>query len=401
MRTTRVWQNRGVAALAAASLLVGLGMQGAQAAGRTVTKKTLAPGVVYEQISDSSYPIHEYALLYDGTVAKATIDQVLSAPQIGTPQRTSVISANAGAIASVNGDLTVWPARPTHQYVLDGMPVQSSMPPGISLGFKQNKRGATIHRSALKISATNLTAKTTVAVSSWNRGLPTTDQVVGYSWYGGKYQRPQANQCSVRLITPGRVRWNAGRDGTGRTYTVDAVRCSTSTAMTVNATSTVVLSSKLVGTGATWIKSLKVGSKVHVGWSDGMPDAVNVVSGSADVLDNGVIQYAPNCSENLCLKNPRTAVGITATGGIILLVVDGRSSVSVGLTLYQLGKEMKALGAVNAVNLDGGGSATMWIKGLGVVNHPTDYTGERPVSNAIVLLPHPDPSDPVPARPKV
>jgi len=219
MRTTRVWQNRGVAALAAASLLVGLGMQGAQAAGRTVTKKTLAPGVVYEQISDSSYPIHEYALLYDGTVAKATIDQVLSAPQIGTPQRTSVISANAGAIASVNGDLTVWPARPTHQYVLDGMPVQSSMPPGISLGFKQNKRGATIHRSALKISATNLTAKTTVAVSSWNRGLPTTDQVVGYSWYGGKYQRPQANQCSVRLITPGRVRWNAGRDGTGRTYT--------------------------------------------------------------------------------------------------------------------------------------------------------------------------------------
>ena len=401
MRTTRVWQNRGVAALAAASLLVGLGMQGAQAAGRTVTKKTLAPGVVYEQISDSSYPIHEYALLYDGTVAKATIDQVLSAPQIGTPQRTSVISANAGAIASVNGDLTVWPARPTHQYVLDGMPVQSSMPPGISLGFKQNKRGATIHRSALKISATNLTAKTTVAVSSWNRGLPTTDQVVGYSWYGGKYQRPQANQCSVRLITPGRVRWNAGRDGTGRTYTVDAVRCSTSTAMTVNATSTVVLSSKLVGTGATWIKSLKVGSKVHVGWSDGMPDAVNVVSGSADVLDNGVIQYAPNCSENLCQKNPRTAVGITATGGIILLVVDGRSSVSVGLTLYQLGKEMKALGAVNAVNLDGGGSATMWLKGLGVVNRPTDYTGERPVSNAIVILPRANPSEPIPARPRV
>jgi exopolysaccharide biosynthesis protein len=132
-----------------------------------------------------------------------------------------------------------------------------------------------------------------------------------------------------------------------------------------------------------------------------MPDAVNVVSGSADVLDNGVIQYAPNCSENLCLRNPRTAVGVTATGGIILLVVDGRSSASVGLTLYQLGKEMKALGAVNAVNLDGGGSATMWIKGMGVVNHPTDSTGERPVSNAIVILPRADPSEPIPAAPKV
>jgi len=35
------------------------------------------------------------------------------------------------------------------------------------------------------------------------------------------------------------------------------------------------------------------------------------------------------------------------------------------------------------------------------VNHPTDYTGERPVSNAIVILPHADPSEPIPARPKI
>jgi hypothetical protein len=125
MRATRVWRRRTSTALAAARLPVGLGVQGAQATGRTVTKKALAPRVVYEQISDSSYPIWEYALLYDGGAAKATIDQVLSAHQIGTPQRTSVISANAAAIAGVDGDLTVWPARPTHQYVLDGMPVQS------------------------------------------------------------------------------------------------------------------------------------------------------------------------------------------------------------------------------------------------------------------------------------
>src|SRR5262249_39829291 len=302
--TTRVWRSRGAAALAAATLLVGLGIQGAQATGRVVTKKNLAPGVVYEQITDSSYPIREYVLLYDGSGANGAIDQAWSSPQIGTPQRTSVISANAGAIAGVNGDLTVWPARPTHQYVSNGMPVQTSTPPGISLGFRQDKHGATIHRSALKISATNLAAKTTVAVSSWNRGLPTTDQVVGYSWYGGSNQRPQANQCSARLSRPHRMRWNTGKDGTGRTYTVDAVRCSTSTAMTVNSTSAVVLSSKLVGVGATWIKSLTVGSTVHVGWSDGMPDAVDLVSGSADVLENGVIQYAANCSENLCQKNP-------------------------------------------------------------------------------------------------
>ena len=400
MRTTRVWRNRGAVAVVAASLLVVLGMQGAQAAGRTVTKRTLAPGVVYETITDTSYPAREYVLLYDGAAASAALDQVLSSQQIGTFQKTSVMSANAGAIAGINGDLNDWPARPTHQYVSNGMPIQTSTPPGISLGFRQDKRGATINRSALKIAATNVAARTTFAVSSWNTGLPTTDQVVGYSWYGGRYEKPQANQCSARLSAPGMVRWNTGKDGTGRDYTVDAVKCSTSTPMAVSSASTVVLSSKLVGKGATWIKTLKVGSTVHVGWTDGTPDAVDVVSGSADILENGVIQYSANCNDDLCLKNPRTAVGITATGGIILMVVDGRSSGSNGLTLYQLGKELKALGAVNAVNLDGGGSTTMWIKGMGVVNHPTDSTGERPVSNAIVILPRANPSEPVPAAPR-
>jgi exopolysaccharide biosynthesis protein len=171
--------------------------------------------------------------------------------------------------------------------------------------------------------------------------------------------------------------------------------------MTVNSTSTVVLSSKLIGKGATFIKSLKAGGTVHVGWSDGTIGAVDVVSGSADILANGVIQYASSCNSDLCMKNPRTAVGITATGQVIIMVVDGRSTGSYGLTLYQLGKEMKALGAVNAVNLDGGGSSTMWIKGMGVVNHPTDTTGERPVSNAIVVLPRANPSEPVPAAPRV
>ena len=86
---------------------------------------------------------------------------------------------------------------------------------------------------------------------------------------------------------------------------------------------------------------------------------------------------------------------------IIILVVDGRSSGSYGLTLYQLGQQMQALGAVNAMNLDGGGSSTMWIKGMGIVNHPTDSTGERPVSNAIVIMPRANPSEPIPAAPRV
>jgi exopolysaccharide biosynthesis protein len=57
---------------------------------------------------------------------------------------------------------------------------------------------------------------------------------------------------------------------------------------------------------------------------------------------------------------------------------------------------MRYLGIANGVNLDGGGSATMWIAGRGIVNHPTDSAGERPVSNAVVILPGADPNEVLP-----
>jgi len=45
-----------------------------------------------------------------------------------------------------------------------------------------------------------------------------------------------------------------------------------------------------------------------------------------------------------------------------------------------------AIGCVDAINLDGGGSTTLWIKGEGIINNPSDLFGERPVSNAILIM---------------
>jgi hypothetical protein len=63
------------------------------------------------------------------------------------------------------------------------------------------------------------------------------------------------------------------------------------------------------------------------------------------------------------------------------------------MTLTQLARFMKDEGAIKAVNLDGGGSATMWTRGKGVVNRPSDGA-QRPVTNALLLLPHADPGEP-------
>lgn len=94
------------------------------------------------------------------------------------------------------------------------------------------------------------------------------------------------------------------------------------------------------------------------------------------------------------VRHPRTAVGISADGRrVLLVVVDGRQPpYSEGMTLPELARLMLALGATGAINLDGGGSSTMVVAGgsgggadLHVVNRPSDREGERSVGNALVL----------------
>jgi len=86
-------------------------------------------------------------------------------------------------------------------------------------------------------------------------------------------------------------------------------------------------------------------------------------------------------------RHPRTAIGVLADGRALLMVVDGRQpALSVGMSLDELAQLMLEFGAVDAINLDGGGSTTMVVAKT-IVNRPSDPTGERPVSDAIVVRP--------------
>ena len=86
-------------------------------------------------------------------------------------------------------------------------------------------------------------------------------------------------------------------------------------------------------------------------------------------------------------RNPRTLAGTTSEGDILLVTVDGRQpGFSVGLNFKESAELMKALGATDAVNLDGGGSTTMTVHQQ-MVNQPSDATGERPIGDAILVFP--------------
>jgi len=85
-------------------------------------------------------------------------------------------------------------------------------------------------------------------------------------------------------------------------------------------------------------------------------------------------------------RHPRTGVGFSRDSSTLYLVtVDGRSESSSGMSLAELAALMRALGIYQGMNLDGGGSTTMVIRGR-VVNSPSDSTGERTVGNALVVV---------------
>ncbi len=85
-------------------------------------------------------------------------------------------------------------------------------------------------------------------------------------------------------------------------------------------------------------------------------------------------------------RNPRTFAGIDDHGRTVLVTADGRSTASLGLSLSEEGAVAQALGLRNAMNLDGGGSTTAVVDGT-VINAPSDATGERPVGDAVEILP--------------
>lgn len=128
------------------------------------------------------------------------------------------------------------------------------------------------------------------------------------------------------------------------------------------------------------------------GW-DALPHRDILVAGPNVVIGGSVEDndhYGGHCTH----RHPRTLVGITADDKLLLVTVDGRTDLARGMTCNETGRLLHALGAIEAVNFDGGGSTTMWVAGEpnnGVVNFPSDnstydHAGERGAVDAIAVI---------------
>ena len=158
-----------------------------------------------------------------------------------------------------------------------------------------------------------------------------------------------------------------------------------------------------VGKAREWLKeNVRKGSPLKFSWrlnsielgqDQKWQGANTILGGGPQLIKDGKIAIT-NAQEKITPAfvndgHPRTAIAKLSSGKILLVTIDGRQpGESIGMSLTMLADLLMEFGAVDAMNLDGGGSTTMVIHNK-VVNRPSDQTGERPVGDAILVFPKP------------
>ncbi len=143
------------------------------------------------------------------------------------------------------------------------------------------------------------------------------------------------------------------------------------------------------GTTVATVEALKAGDVVDITINQQLnntgvaysPNITQMVGGNVYLVADGAV-----VSQGDMARHPRTMMGYTKDKKqIIFCVFDGRATTSAGGIYYELADIMIYAGAHWAINIDGGGSSTMYVQNLGIMNSPSDGK-ERAVSNGSYLV---------------
>ena len=391
--SVRLTLTRAFATLLAFALVAAVGLgdptdargePGRDRAKRVVKTRKIAPGLTYTKITEKKIPRRTFVLRVDLS-EKLTLDITIADAALPSADQISDVVNRAGGIAGVDGAYTN-NGRPMNTFAQDGELVQTPTKFGPIFGVTRDETVARFGRSDIDVSLTDLSSGRVYDVDRWNQGLPAPDELAGFSPLGGTLEEPPPFSCSVRLLPQGPPRV-ADPDGVDRTYVVDATACRETPLARQGG---IVLSATPATKEAAELLALSPGTEMLLHWTVGWPNVFDVVAGGPLLLRDG--EVATTCDRSCGGTHPRTGVGVTESGSIVLVVIDGRQAGwSRGVTLTRFARIMRDLGAVSALNLDGGGSSVMVVDGE-VVNRPSDGR-ERALSNAIVILPGADPGE--------
>ena len=287
-----------------------------------------------------------------------------------------------GVAGAVNGDFFLFaPAGlPTGAFVHDGRVVAG---PGVRPVFALDASGAP-WLGVLRVEGSARAGADSVAIDSWNRLAPG-----GVAFFDAEYgARVDTASGSVRIVLDG--------PRGGRVVKIDT--SGGPTPVPAQGSVLAIGAGAAPGPRASLIREALIGRRIDVlvrltpfAPREAVGGFPVLVRDSAEVaaLDSaGAVTFGP-------ARHPRTVVAMGASGRrIMLITVDGRQAgYSAGMTLREAAQLSLALGATEALNLDGGGSTNMVVAQragpayrYGVVNHPSDATGERPVGNALAIV---------------
>lgn len=358
-----------------------------------VRSTELADGLIYTRILDHKGPRPKRIKILEVDPATSlSVDVTLAGDKISGLQRTSSISSDEGALAAVNGTFYLPSGRPVGVFSEDADFKTTPLVSGNAVALTPDEQQTFIGRPTTRVTLYRPFTEQTHKVNEWNAGDPLSGQIGGYSVAGGSAARPPRDACSARLQPSSDVMWSASGVGYEGDYVVEKIKCDSSR---LRRGGGVVLSTPDDGNKkANLISTLYPNETTRLSFSVGWPQVFDAMAGNPVLVENGEnIGY--KCDSSFCKKQPRTGIGVTAENKILLVTVDGRQKrYSVGMNLFQFGRLFQSLGAVYALNLDGGGSTTMVVDGE-VKNRPSDGS-ERSVGSAVLVLPGPDPDEPVP-----
>jgi hypothetical protein len=316
-------------------------------------------------------PVWTAVLLLDGPTAGVRLRPAPARLEGLALDRTTAIARREAALAAVNGSYFSSVGDPLGCLMIDGVLLSEPFPSRSCVGILPD--GGLLF-DALAFAGEAATEVATATVGGVNRERRTDELVVYRRAYGSS---TRTNAHGAEAVVVGDVVQQV-LDGRGNApIPLDGY----------------VLSGH--GRAGGWIRDqLRPGERVALRLrlvpASGDPrweQVIHVIGGGPRILAEGRYVGGEGFAAGFTSRrHPRTAVARLADGRILLVVVDGRQPYhSLGMTLPELAVFLRALGATDAVNLDGGGSTTLVVRGT-VVNLPSDEGGERPVSNALLVI---------------
>jgi Phosphodiester glycosidase len=299
---------------------------------RIVKTRKIAPGLLFTRIVERRVPRHMFILSADLS-QPITVDMTLADASMPSSRRTSEITKSHEALTAINGDFSVPGVRPIHPLAQDGDSCSRRRKARCS-PLRRDETGAYIGTPDLENRGHRSGQWTDVRSGPLERGFAHAWRDRGILPVGGTLELTPAYACSARLLPDGPVSFDAAGTGVVSDFRVDVAACS----------------------------------------SEPMPS------------EGGVVLSTPPATDEA------TQILAMTPGRVLMVVIDGRQRRwSAGSSLGELARLMLDLGAVHAMNLDGGDSSAMWVDGQ-LVNRPSDGD-ERNVTTSVLVLPGPDPGE--------